>query len=126
MNGTVLIVDEDVVTRAAVEALLRGKGLQVRSAANGLDACDILDRGGADMVVLELPLPGMNGWELIRKLQGRFESIPSPVKPRIVVVTNRSEPETEHFVRSLGADAFFRKPLPPVRFLQVVERLLAA
>ena len=124
MKCTVLIADDDVNAQIIAETLLRLRGLEVRRALDGAEACDIVRRENIAAVVLDLNLPGMNGFELLRRLQGRFGPPPFPANPRILVVANRREPEVERFVLRLGADAFLRKPLAPAQFIKTVEELV--
>ncbi len=125
MNRTVLIVDDDVNARIIAETLLRLRGVDVRVAGDGLEACEIIRHESIALVIADLNLPGMNGFELVRRLRSRF-GMPqlSPETPRILVMTDRKEPEVERFVMRLGADAFLRKPLAPRWFLTIVESLL--
>ncbi len=94
-------------------------------ATDGPEACDIVKYGVVAVVVLDLKLPGMNGFEVVRRLRSRFEAPRLLWEPRIVVVTYRREPELETFVLRLGADAFLRKPVAPRRLIRTVEQLLA-
>ncbi len=123
MERTVLIADDDVNAQIIAETLLRLRGLEVRRAVDGLQACDVVRRDDVAVVVLDLNLPGMNAFELLRRLQGRFGPPPLPANPRILVVADRQEPEVERFVLRLGADAFLRKPLAPAQFIKTVEAL---
>src|SRR5262249_46093997 len=108
VTSSVLIVDDDVNARIIAETLLRLRGISVRSADNGIDARDILQRDEVSVVVLDLNLPEMNGFEVLRRLRSRFGTPRLRAQPRVVVVTDRQEPEVEHFARRLGADAFLR------------------
>ena len=126
MQGEVLIVDDDVNACIIAETLLRSRGMRVRSAGDGTEACEIVGSGGIAVVVLELALPGMNGFEVIRRLRGRFEPLTLASPLRIVVASHRCEPEIERFAVRLGADVFLHKPVPPARFVKVVEQLLIA
>jgi len=129
MNGTVLIVNDDVNARIIADTLLQARGIATRSVGDGFETCDVLARDGHDIAVvvmsLDLAATGMNGWELLRHLRGRFEPLPLPVQPAIVATTARTEPETARFARRLGADAVLRHPLPPRDFIAAVEHLLA-
>lgn len=125
MKDGVLIIDEDVNARIIAETLLGTRGLHVRAASDGNEAYELIRREGAAVVLLDLALRGMNGLEVIRRLRGRFESLPLPSQPRIVVVSDRTEPEVERFALRLGADAFLRKPVAPARLIDTVEKLLS-
>ncbi|MBI4517186.1 MAG: response regulator [Deltaproteobacteria bacterium] len=125
MTQTVLIVDEDVNARIIAETLLRTRGVPVRIAADGIEACDLVRHQGAAVVVLDLALSGMNGLEVIRRLCGRFEPLPAPTRPYIIVLSDRDEPEVERFALRLGADVFLRKPLNPREFVTTVEQIIS-
>ena len=124
VSPTVLIVDEDVNAQIIAETLLRLRDLGVRLARDGTEACDIMRHGDIDVVVLDVSVPGMNGFEVLRRLRGRLKPLPLATKPRILVVTDRQEPEVERFAFRLGADAFLRKPLPPAQFVKTVQQLV--
>jgi CheY-like chemotaxis protein len=126
MSGTVLIVDDDVNARIIAETLLRLRGLQVRRADDGAEACECVRREDIAVIVLELQLPGMNGFDVLRRLRSPSGPLQAPTAPRILAVTHRQEPELERFVRRLGADAFLQKPVAPGRFIRTVEELLAS
>lgn len=128
MKDIVLIVDEDVNARIITETLLQARGLAVRAAADGTEACDILCCHDASVAVLVVDLgtaaAGMNGWELLRRVRGRFGGLPLPAQPRVLTISGSLEPETEGFARRLGADAFLRKPLAPRELIGTVEQLI--
>jgi CheY-like chemotaxis protein len=116
MDATVLIVDEDVNAQIVAQTLLGLRGLRVRLAADGAAACDLVRDENVAVVVLDLNLSGMSGFELLRRLRG-------PRDPRILAVTSSPEPEVERFAFRMGADAVLRKPLVPAQFIVTVEEL---
>jgi CheY-like chemotaxis protein len=126
VNPKVLIVDDDVNAGIIAETLLRLRGLDVQIACDGAEACEMVERNGTAVVVLDLTLPEMNGFEVLRRLRGRFESLRLRIQPRIVVTSARREPEVERFALQLGADAFLYKPIDPHRLIRIVEQLVAA
>jgi len=123
VGPTVLIVDEDVNAQIIAETLLRLCELRVRLAGDGIEACDIVRHEDIAVVVLDVSLPGMNGFELLRRLRGRFGPLALATKPRVLVVTDRQEPEVKRFALRLGANAFLRKPLVPIQFIKTVQEL---
>jgi CheY-like chemotaxis protein len=129
MKQTVLIVNENANARIIAETLLRSRGVDVLGAQDAMEALDLLERNGRDIGLLVVDLdemsPGMSGWELMRQVRRRFGGLPLPQQPRVVVQSERTDPEAERFVRHLGAEVFLHKPLPPARFLSQVVGLLA-
>ncbi len=121
MDGSVLIVDEDVNAQIIAETLLRLRGLDVQRATDGAQACDLLRRQKIAVVVLNLNSPGVDGLDFLHLLRGRVA--PVPRQPRILVIANRETPQLERFALRLGADAFLRVPLDPRRFIKAVETL---
>ena len=126
MDPTVLIADDDVNAQIIAETLLHLRGFRVRRTADGAEACDIVGREEIALVVLDLSLPGMNGFELLRRLRGRFGPLPLASEPRILAVTSRQDPEIERFALRLGANAFLRKPLGSLDFIRTVEQLVGS
>ena len=129
MRPTVLIVDENANARIIAETLLRVHGIHVQCAADGTEAREILRGNDGTIAVLVVDMDegvsGMNGWELLRCLSGRFGGLPLPTPPQIVAVSDRTEAAIERFARRLGASAFLHKPFAPREFIETVRQLLA-
>jgi CheY-like chemotaxis protein len=126
VDTTVLIADDDVNAQIIAETLLSLRGFRVRRAADGAEACDIVRQEEIAVVVLDLSLPGMNGFELLRRPHGRLGPLPLASEPRILAVTSRQDPEVERVALRLGASAFLRKPLALPHFIRTVEQLVGS
>ncbi len=124
MQRRILIVDDNPEDRMLAERALRARGHSVRSTCYAPEARDMVHRDSIDLLVLDLELPGMNGFELIRQVRGRWLRAPFSSKPRILVATSRLEAEAQNFALRLGADALLTKPLDPRQFVETVDRLL--
>jgi len=123
MPGTALIINEDVNAQIIAETLLRLRGLGVRLATDAAEASAIVAHEVVDVVVVDLGAPGMSDGAVLRQLRDGFGATPPP---RLVLVTDRTEPAVDRFARRLGVDAVLRKPLEPGQFIATVERLLPA
>lgn len=123
MPRTVLIADDDAQARSAAERLLRPRGLPLRFAADGAEADAVVRDERIALVVLDVDCPEMNGFDLLRRIQGRFESPPPPHRPRVLAVTARRDAAVKRFALRLGADAVLCKPLVSARFAATAERL---
>jgi len=121
----VLIADDDVNAQIIAETLLRVRGVPVRRASDSGEVREILEREDIAVVVVDISLPDMNGFNLLRDLRGRCGAPRLRRTPRILAVSSREEAEVERFAYRLGADAFLRKPLAPQQFIKTVENLLA-
>ncbi len=119
---TLLLVDDDDELRLALKLRFEAAGFRVLTAADGLEA---LRKGREDhpqLIILDLMLPQLNGYEVCRllKFDQKFCHIP------IVLVTARSRQEDMEMGRSVGADAYMTKPFHGKDLIAKVEELLGA
>jgi len=99
----VLVVEDEESFSDALSYMLRREGYEVEIAANGLDALTVFDRAGADLVLLDLMLPGLSGTEVCRELRSRSH-VP------IIMVTARDAEVDKVVGLELGADDYVTKP----------------
>ncbi|WP_338533516.1 response regulator transcription factor [Paenibacillus peoriae] len=113
----VLVVDDDPHIRELVGHFLRMEGLEVVEAVDGLDAMRIFDQIKVDLLVLDIMMPGMDGWELCRKLREQTD-LP------LLMLTAKGE--TSQIVKgfALGTDDYLVKPFDPVVLVARVKALL--
>jgi CheY-like chemotaxis protein len=104
----ILLVEDDTIVAAVLRGLLEQQGHQVCHVDNGLAALAELPHSRFDVVLLDLDLPGVDGFQiarLIRQREGAGRRLP------IVPVTARSGSEDEALARAAGMDGFLRKPV---------------
>ena len=99
----VLVVEDEQSYRDPLTYLLRREGFDVVEAATGPDALEAFDRGGADIVLLDLMLPGMPGTEVCRQLRTRSR-VP------VIMVSARDDEVDKVVGLELGADDYVTKP----------------
>jgi CheY-like chemotaxis protein len=116
MNKTILLVDDDVSVRESVEKVLRGAGYEVALAAGGLEAIAKFQAQAFDLVLLDIGLPNLNGWEACRHLARQRPKVP------IVVITGQSGQFKSAL--AVGAVALMEKPLEALRLLDSVQEIL--
>ncbi|HEX8312571.1 MAG TPA: response regulator [Chthoniobacteraceae bacterium] len=106
----VLSVDDKDENLYMLEALLRGHGHQVDSASNGVEALKLAERGVYDLIISDILMPGMDGFQLCRELKKdrRLGAIPF-----IFYTATYTDPRDAAFALSLGADRFLIKPVEP-------------
>ena len=99
----VLIVEDEDSYRYALSYLLRREGFEVLVAADGTEGLALFDRHGADIVLLDLMMPGLTGTEVCRRIRQR-SSVP------IIMVTARDDEIDKVVALELGADDYVTKP----------------
>jgi CheY-like chemotaxis protein len=99
----VLVVDDSPIVRDLLTELLSSVGLDVRSAGDGAAALLSLNERPADLIVCDVEMPVMDGFELLRQLRDRAERVP------VVMVTTRGSVSDRATAASLGADALIVK-----------------
>ncbi len=101
----VAVLDDEPEMRKALRRLLTSRGFQVEEYACGEDLLAALSSHPLDCLLLDLHMPGINGFDVLETFRSRH--IPVPV----VVLTAHDEPGTADRVRSLGASAYLKKPV---------------
>lgn len=117
MNKRVLIVDDDKSVREALCKVLREEGFEPCLAADGLEALEKRDRLRFGLILLDLGLPGLTGWEIYERILRD-----DPALPVIIVTGQASQLGT---AAAAGVGALMEKPLDIPRLLRTIRRLLA-
>lgn len=106
LRRKVLLVDDEDALRRVMKDLLEREGYVVTEARDGVQALDQVDRTGPDVIVLDLNLPGLDGYSVLSHLRSRPATADIPV----VVLTAKGDEDNEVRVFELGADDFLTKP----------------
>ncbi len=114
---TVLIVEDEKPLSHALALKLQHEGMTVTIANNGQECLDLITSKNFDVVLLDLMMPIMNGFQVLEELQKR------PQKPVVFVLSNLSQHEDEQRSLSLGARKFFIKSDTPLT--TIVEEVKA-
>ena len=118
----ILLVEDHADTRELFITYLSTHGFTVDTAVTGLQAVDMATAAPPDAIVLDLQLPGMDGWAAARHLRANAATRDVP----IVAVSAHAFPEDEARARDVGCDAFLAKPCLPTDLLEVLRRLRSA
>ena len=113
----VLIVDDDPHIRELVRLFLRAEGFDVYEAADGVEALARLETIKAEMVILDVMMPNMDGWELCRELRASYD-IP------LLMLTAKGETAQKIKGFQLGTDDYLVKPFEPLELAARVKALL--
>jgi CheY-like chemotaxis protein/anti-sigma regulatory factor (Ser/Thr protein kinase) len=118
--STILIVEDDRMTRHVLQSVLNGAGYSTRVASDGVEALEVLQAQHFDLLLLDVWMPRMNGLDLLAKLRAR-ES-----RPRVIVMTSDDAPET--LLKAVREQAFkyVHKPVQPAELLETIRTALAA
>jgi PAS domain S-box-containing protein len=118
----ILIVEDNEDARLLLEDQLRVHGYDVESAVNGVEALSKAHKFSPDLIVSDILMPEMDGFELCRQVK-RDPSLKS--LPFIFYSATYTGSEDKRFALSLGASRFIIKPQDPARFVQIVEEVLS-
>ena len=114
----VLVVDDDKNTRLLMRALLEGEHYTVTLAANGEEALAVMERTHVDLVVLDLMMPRMDGYEFTRELRAANNDLP------ILMVSAKQLPDDRKKGFLAGIDDFMVKPVDEEELLLRIKALL--
>lgn len=117
---TVLVVDDSTAQREMIKELLQASGMTVNVAMDGEQAVAVALEIIPDIVVLDVVMPKMNGYEVCRKLKSNPKTQDVPV----ILCSSKSEAFDKHWGMRQGADAYVCKPFEPVELLSTIKQLL--
>jgi two-component system OmpR family response regulator len=112
-----LVVDDDPHIRELVKVFLTQEGFGVLEASNGLEALSLLETTSVDMVILDIMMPQMDGWELCRELREHYDM-------PLLMLTAKGETVQKVKGFQLGTDDYMVKPFEPLELVARVKALL--
>ena len=121
-SWTVLLVDDEPDNLEVVAETLEYRGAQVKTAANGLEALDVLDVCMPNLIIADLSMPKMDGWELRTKLKGdpKVQNIPLLALSAHAMIGDKER------ALAAGFDGYLTKPFDPAELVDVVTALAQA
>ncbi len=117
---TILAADDSAVARALLSRLLKGAGYRVITASDGIEAAQQAYSQLPDLIVLDITMPRMNGYQVCRLLKRDQAVAHIPV----IILTGAESRGTEFWSLRTGADAFMFKSAEPTELLETIEQLL--
>lgn len=109
MDATVLIVEDSPSVRRLIEVSVRPLGLRVIAAEDGIRGLAMARSEMPEVILLDIGLPGIDGWEVLRELRGD----PATADIAVIIVTAHAQPEVAAAAERSGADGFITKPFRP-------------
>jgi len=114
----ILVVEDDINTRKLMCAVLKSNRFEVLQAGDGVEALQIMDTDHVDLVVLDLMMPNMDGYELTRQLRSTWENLP------ILMVTAKQEANDKRLGFIAGTDDYMTKPVDKEEMILRIKALL--
>lgn len=113
---SILLVDDEQIMRDLLQKILDREGYRILTAEDGAMACEILKREPIDIVVTDMKMPRMNGFELLEIIKQKHPSV------GVIIMTAYGDTYTVKDALLLGADEYITKPFKSYEISLVVER----
>ena len=118
MAKTILIVDDEAEVRGFYRDCLREAGYRVRTAADGRQCLEAVEKERPDLVLLDVLLPVQTGYDILEVLKANWPEMP------VVLVSGKVDRPTREALNQLGAEEFLEKPVDGERLLGTVRRVV--
>jgi CheY-like chemotaxis protein len=122
MGCRVMVVEDEPENRLFIGLMLRTEGYDVLEAEDGPSAFDLLKRDAPpDVILLDVMMPGLNGWQVFEKLRGnpQYSRIP------VVMLTALAQRADVERAVELGVDGYLTKPFEPADLIHTIEEALS-
>jgi len=116
----VLVVDDDPRIREYVRVNLEMEGYLVREASSADDALQAIDDQAPELVLLDVVMPGVDGWQMLQRMQERHGSIP------VIMFSGQVDEKTAKDAEQRGARGFIGKPFDPQQLIERAKQLVPA
>lgn len=121
MQKKILAVDDSRSVRKLVEFTLKNGGFHVTTAEDGQEALEIMTRDLFDAVILDINMPRIDGFELLKRMKANDALVSVPV----VMLTTEGQEQDKEQATILGAAAYLVKPFKPTALLALVNEVLS-
>ncbi|MGE3174285.1 MAG: two-component system response regulator [Planctomycetota bacterium] len=118
MDRTVLIIEDEKLIIVSTQMVLEAAGFHVRSATNGEDGIAEARRLTPDLILLDIMMPGIDGWETLTRLKRD----PATANIPVIIFTAREHARGHQKSAEMGAADYFRKPFEPDELIELVEK----
>lgn len=121
MAATILIAEDDPNILNLLHVFLGGRGYAVHKAVDGRDALDRMAELKPDLLITDVMMPRLNGYQLVHTLTTERYDIPTP---KIIILTSRTDPSDIQRGLNVGADMYIAKPFDMTEMAAHVDELL--
>jgi len=119
-NKTILIIDDSTTNIVLLQAVLNNKGYLIETALNVKDALSIVSKKNPDLILLDLLMPRINGYDFLKEIKENDKTCNIPV----IVVSALTDQENIQRSMELGANEFITKPVDIQKLLEMVASIL--
>jgi len=121
LNQSVLIVDDEPMARTLLRLMLVRAGFEVAEAENGFDALEKVEGNVPDLILLDVMMPGMDGFTVCEKLRARQETAELPV----IMLSAKTDVDSINRGLLVGATKYLTKPISPEELTRHVKDALS-
>ncbi|HHI80585.1 MAG TPA: response regulator [Planctomycetes bacterium] len=118
MENTILIIEDEKLIIVSTQMVLEAAGYQVISAMNGEEGIKKAVDIKPDLILLDIMMPGIDGWETLTRLKRDDNTTDIPV----IIFTAREHARGHQKSSEMGAAGYFRKPFEPDELIELVEK----
>ena len=120
-NPHILVVDDSITVRKVTEKLLISENMLVGTAKDGLEALEMLDKFDPDLILMDIEMPRMDGFEVLETVRQNpnWNHVP------IIMISSRTADKHQQRAEQLGANSFLGKPYQNQELMALIRRYLA-
>jgi DNA-binding response OmpR family regulator len=122
MAAKIFVVEDDPDILSLLQVFLSSRGYQIATATNGREALDRIRDVRPDVLITDVMMPEMNGYQLVHQLSTEVYDIPTP---KIIILTSRTDSSDVQRGINVGADMYITKPFDMNDLASRVEELLS-
>jgi CheY-like chemotaxis protein len=119
-SKSILVIDDSTTNVVLLDAILSDKGYNIEKALSANEAYNLIDKNLPDLILLDLLMPHVNGFDFLRKIKSDEKTRNIPV----IVISAVTNPEDIRLTKELGAAEFVEKPINIQSLKDMVERML--
>ena len=125
MEKKILVVDDEELIVRSLRKLLEKHGYTVFIAKNGLDALEMVDAEGFDLLIADIRMPGLNGVETVQSIYNHLKE--SQIKPiPVIFITGYADEEIKRRAKALEPLAYVHKPFDIAELVDRIEKAIGA